>query len=125
MHPTRLISKSLVILLFMLFVPVHGAFGAQVQLVWNQVNEPGVTGYKVYYGTSSRNYSNALDVKDNLTCLITALSDSRPYYFAVTSYTPAGESVYSDELIWQAGAILSASSKGQAMNLMSLLLEDK
>jgi hypothetical protein len=60
----------------------------------------GTIGYKVYYGTAPRTYTNVVDVQNMTSCSIGALSSGRTYYFAITAYDSTGiESDYSNELI--------------------------
>jgi hypothetical protein len=64
-------------------------------------NEPNVTGYKVYYGTASRNYDWFIDVGNVTQITITDLPNGATYYFAATAYdnsNPPIESTYSDEV---------------------------
>ena len=57
-----------------------------------------LAGYKLYYGTSSGNYSVAIDVGNVTTFKVDGLS-SGTYYFAVTAYDASGnESDYSNEV---------------------------
>jgi len=57
-----------------------------------------LSGYKVYYGISSRNYSHNIDVGNVETYGVSNLT-SETYYFAVTAYdTSANESDYSNEV---------------------------
>ena len=69
-------------------------------LLWDApVNS--VTGYRVYYGTSSRSYSQALGsgaFVATSTYVVTGLQSGRTYYFAVTAVDAAGvESGFSNE----------------------------
>ena len=58
-----------------------------------------VTGYKVYYGTTSRSYDHTLDIGNATQCQITGLEPDTTYYFAATAYDAYGnESDYSEEL---------------------------
>ena len=81
--------------------------GAEVQLAWTPNSEANLAGYKVYYGTASRDYTTIIDVGnpeavDNQ--IIYTLSDFSPgitYYFAATAYdVDSFESDYSDEAVW-------------------------
>ena len=61
-----------------------------------------VKGYRVYYGTSSRSYSQAagtgLSAGNTTSFTVTGLPRGHLYYFAVTSVDGAGnESPYSNE----------------------------
>ncbi len=57
-----------------------------------------LTGYRIYYGLSSRNYSWVIEVGNVTTYKIENLSPNT-YYFAVTAYDTSGnESDYSNEV---------------------------
>jgi fibronectin type 3 domain-containing protein len=49
-----------------------------------------LAGYKVYYGTASRSYSQSIDVGKVTTYELTNLSNGFTYYFVVTAYNQAG-----------------------------------
>lgn len=71
-----------------------------VTLAWDQVVDPAVNGYAVYWGTASRQYTNSILVngQTNLTCTISNLARLTHYYFAATSRATNGlESDYSNE----------------------------
>jgi len=56
-----------------------------------------LTGYRIYWGTSSGRYSNSVMVGANLTShVIDQLAPAR-YYFVATAISPSGESAYSNE----------------------------
>ena len=75
----------------------HSAFSAT--LVWDANSEPDLAGYKVYSGTSSRQYSSVLDVGDVTQHQLTNLTQGTTYYFALTAYNSAGlESDFSAEI---------------------------
>lgn len=88
------------------FIVADNAYPAQATLSWNAptTNVDGspltdLAGYKVYYGTSSGNYTNQTDVGNVLTSQITNLTAGITYYFAVTAYDTSGnESGYSNEV---------------------------
>ena len=55
-------------------------------------------GYKIYYGTSSGNYTQEVNVGNVNTYTLT-LADGATYYFTVTAYDTLGnESEYSNEV---------------------------
>ncbi len=70
-----------------------------VIISWDANREPDLKGYKIYYGTSSRNYSQVIDVGNTTQYAINNLQENVPYYFAVTAYDTAGnESDFSEEV---------------------------
>jgi len=79
--------------------------GQSVSLSWEApaTNSDGssigdLSGYKIYYGTSSGNYTQSIDVGNSTTASISSLS-SGSWCFAVTAYDASGnESDYSDEI---------------------------
>ena len=85
------------ILVFTCFVGV--AYSAQITLAWDGSMEPDLGGYKVYYGTASRDYDYSLNVGNWTSCTIASLQQGETYYFAVTAYNTEGsESGYSNEV---------------------------
>lgn len=78
---------------------------AQATFSWLPNNETNLAGYKVYYGTSSRNYTNVIDValpaliNGRIQATVDNLIEGETYYFAATAYDSQGlESDYSDEI---------------------------
>ena len=74
-----------------------------VKLPWAgiKVRKSDVAGYKIYYGTATRNYTESIKITSpNITtCTIINLSDGQTYYFAATAYnTELLESDYSEEV---------------------------
>ena len=84
----------------------YGAYGAQATLTWNApaTNTDGtpltdLSGYKIYYGTASGNYSQTIDVGGITSSTVSNLTDGTTYYFAMTAYDTSGnESAYSNEV---------------------------
>ena len=75
------------------------AVGGTITLAWDPNSEPDLQGYKIYYGTSSRNYTVTLDVGNVTSYTVRDLDESKTYFFAVTAYDTAGnESDYSQEV---------------------------
>ena len=93
---------------FMLFctfgmILVHfysfAAEGAQVELAWDPSPSSEVSGYKLYYGRSSGNYTSNIDAKYNTGKVVSGLDEGQTYYFAATSYTASNlESEFSEEI---------------------------
>ncbi|WP_181416816.1 LamG-like jellyroll fold domain-containing protein [Nitrospira lenta] len=72
---------------------------AAVTLSWNKNTESDLSFYRVYYGTSSRNYSNSMGVGTALSSTISNLTPGTIYYFAVTAVDTSGnESAPSGEV---------------------------
>jgi len=72
-------------------------------LQWDPVSASDLAGYRVYFGTASRTYSQArgsgADAGRTASFTVNGLQRGITYYFAVTSYDFAGnESAYSAEV---------------------------
>lgn len=81
------------------------AHSFQLSLAWDPNNEPHIAGYKVYYGTVSRDYIFEVDVGNNTSVTISDLELSKTYYFAITAYNVDGdESNFSDEISYKGPA---------------------
>lgn len=77
--------------------------GRGVTLEWDPNQESDIAGYRLYYGTSSGNYSNTIEVGNETTALVEQLDPAGTYYFAVTAYNTEGlESLPSDEVSYTA-----------------------
>ena len=84
-----------------LLISQGSAYAAQVTLAWDASD--GAAGYKIYYGTTSNNYTSVVDVGTNLTYTFTDLPDGNTYYFAATAYDASHlESDYSAEISYNA-----------------------
>src|SRR5688572_1051403 len=69
-----------------------------VTLAWDANSETNLVGYKLYFGTSSRQYTNVSNLGNVLSTSVTLLEGST-YYFAVTAVNALGiESDYSAEV---------------------------
>lgn len=68
-------------------------------LMWPASTDPSVTGYKVYYGTASGNYTHSIDVGLATSATISNLIAGTRYYFAAKAYNASGvESPPSNEI---------------------------
>jgi PKD repeat protein len=91
------------ILLMFMAAPLHAA---SVRLTWippttnaNGTALNDLAGYKVYHGSSSRQYTASVDVGNVTSYTLSGLTSGRLYYIAVTaSDTSGNESVYSAEI---------------------------
>jgi hypothetical protein len=76
--------------LFTLTTGFSQAWSSQnVTLAWDPVPGPGVSGYELYYGTVSGNYSTRLNVGTNISATVTNLKEGHTNYFVVTAYNSA------------------------------------
>ncbi len=87
------------------------ALAADVSLAWDANTESDLAGYRVYYGTSSRQYGGPIDVGNptpvgnQVSYIVTNLTPGVQYYFAVTAYNSSGsESGYSNEVTTVVGS---------------------
>ena len=89
------------------------AVAASVMLDWNASTSANVTGYNVYFGTTSGSYSNKIDVGNNTRFTISNLVAGVTYYFAATAYDSNGdESAFSTEASYIAPGILKMTTSG-------------
>ncbi len=78
---------------------VTWAIGAEATVSWGANSESDLSGYKIYSGTSSGSYDDALDVGNKTSFIINNLVIGTTYFFAVTAYDSSGnESNFSEEV---------------------------
>ncbi len=84
---------ALTLIIPFIILPAHAD---TVTLAWDPSD--GATGYKIYWGTSSRTYEHVIDVGKVLIYTV-GLPEGSTYYFAATAYDGTSiESDYSDEV---------------------------
>lgn len=89
-------SITLLLIVGVILLPSR-IMAADVALAWNANTESNLSGYKIYYGTSSGNLNNSVNVGKVTTYTVTGLPLGVTYYFAATAYNTAGnESGYSN-----------------------------
>lgn len=94
--------------LTVLFTFVAGA--GQVTLTWDPNPESDLAGYRVYFGSQSRQYTNLVEVGPVNLAIIPNLKDGEVYFFAVTAYNQQGlESDYSNEVALSVSSVLLPS----------------
>ncbi|MFX0200361.1 MAG: CFI-box-CTERM domain-containing protein [Candidatus Hodarchaeota archaeon] len=99
---------SISLLLLLLFPPRLAA--SSLTLAWSPNTEPDLAGYKVYYGTRSRDYDSSIDVSNVTQYTVTDLEPEPRYYFALTAYDFSGyESDFSAEVSAIPGALSSSA----------------
>jgi fibronectin type 3 domain-containing protein len=90
--------KRLFLILCASLVLTVSCFAADVTLQWDANTESDLAGYKVYYGTESRVYSEPI-ILGLVTTYTMHIPDSVMYFFAVTAFdTGELESDYSNEV---------------------------
>jgi len=90
----NVIVSSAMMLFFQL--PVHA--DGSVRLAWNPAISTNIVGYRIYYGTVSRSYTNVVAIGNNTNVTISGLVQGRTYYFAATTVDTAGhQSGFSNE----------------------------
>ena len=97
-----------------------------VPLKWQPSVSTNVTGYRVYYGPASGNYTNSILVGNVTTNTVTGLASGATYYFAVTAVAPGGqESPFSNKISYVPGVQtvrIRAVSAGQFVLTVSGLI---
>jgi hypothetical protein len=90
----RRIRLAVVSLSVLLALPV---LAGDICLEWEAVE--GASGYRVYYGLSSGNYTDSVNVDNVTEATLHGFADCTPYYLAVKAYNGAGESAqFSNEI---------------------------
>ena len=73
----------------------------QLTMEWEPNDESDLSGYKIYYGTSSGIYEIVIDVGNKTMVTIDGLEPGLTYYISATAYTIFGlESDFSDEIVY-------------------------
>ncbi|MCP3888494.1 MAG: fibronectin type III domain-containing protein, partial [Desulfobulbaceae bacterium] len=99
------LTLALIFTFFSLLVTTISSLAAEATFSWLPNEEP-ITGYKIHYGTESRNYNYVIDVglptaiDGRVSASVDGLMEGQTYYFAATAYTGAEESDYSGEVIY-------------------------
>lgn len=82
-------------------VAVNVNYLSQVTLTWDPNTEADLAGYKIYYGTSSGNYSANVDAGNQTYHTLSNLVSGQQYYISITAYDTSGnESTNSNEVIY-------------------------
>ena len=83
----------------LLLFPVMAHALTPVTVAWDQ-NDPVPGGYVLYWGTSSRHYTNSHDAGGATQYTVPDLQEGTTYYFAATAYDDTGNvSAYSEEIV--------------------------
>jgi len=107
----RLVNFSFITLLYILLILPSICPAAQVTLAWDPNPEPTVSGYRVYYGTTSSYYTAVIDVGNQTAVTITGLVPGVTYFISATAYAITGdESNFSGEIAYTASGVSPSSS---------------
>ncbi|WP_200387652.1 PKD domain-containing protein, partial [Thiocapsa imhoffii] len=82
--------------LLAMFGVVSSSVAGTATLTWNGVE--GASGYRVFYGTSSRSYQEVRDVGVQTNATVTNLSPGTRYFFALQAYAGSLNSGFSEEV---------------------------
>ncbi len=108
----KLLVLKLIITAFPILVlqsSVHA--GQSITLAWDASGDSSAAGYKIYYGTTSRNYTNSVDVGNVTNATLNLPETGVTYYFAATTYDSAGnESDFSNETTGYVAQVSSVAS---------------
>jgi dockerin type I repeat protein/fibronectin type III domain protein len=87
-----------------------------IKLAWDPVGDPDLSGYKVYYGTSSGVYTNSTPTGTQASVDLTNLQDCRVYYLAVKAVDASGNEsmAYSNEISGMSAPVPSTVTPGSA-----------
>ena len=95
-----------VVLLSLAPIVMHGA-----TLNWTPSTDSAVAGFKIYYGPSSRGYTNSLAVGKINSITISGLVAKATYYLVITAFDKAGhESPFSDEISFTVPAPVASNN---------------
>lgn len=93
-----------------------------ISLAWTPA--AGASGYRVYYGAGSGNYTLSKDVGASTETTISGLNDCTTWYLAVKAYNAAGESpVFSNEVTGWARPRVDASTPNARQQGQRITLE--
>jgi len=90
----------IVIILIFLLIGNVNSYGEVINLAWD--TSVGATGYKIYSGLESSNYSWVVDVGNVLDySTLDIITFGYTYYFVATAYDDIEESDYSNEVSYR------------------------
>jgi len=97
-----------------------------VTVIWDANSEPDVVGYRLFYGTESRVYTNQVGVPGPM-AVVTDLSEGETYYFAAIAYNVDGlASPLSAEISYipggQTGGLANVSTRARVTDGENVLI---
>lgn len=98
-------------------------WAGDVALEWDHSVSPEVNGYRLYYGSYSRNYSAHVDVPYQTTWTLTGLKSGTWYITATATDAAGNESEFSNEVSAIIASTVSCDINGDAsVNILDLQL---
>jgi hypothetical protein len=95
--------RALACIGFFLLLGLSAQAQSSLNLAWDPSPNASVTGYRIYRGAQSRNYSSNTDVGGVTKTTVSGLTAGTTYFFTVTGYDAQGqESDYSNEITYTA-----------------------
>ena len=94
----------LILTLLISIIIVPSSHSADITLAWDHNDQVPITGYYVYHGLESGNYSAKIDAGSEPQYTLVGLDDLQSYYIAVTAYNEFGESDFSEEIVYASHA---------------------
>ncbi len=90
---------ALIVIGFFLFFGAPPVFGASLNLAWNANTETDLAGYRIYYGTSSGNYTSVKEPGKVTSYVLSNLNEGTRYYITMSAFdTSLNESQKSVEI---------------------------
>ncbi len=98
----RMPSRFFLVFSLAFFAALTAADAASsVTVSWDANTEPNLAGYHLYYGTSSRQYTQTVEPGQTTSANVGGLAEGAVYFFAVTAFDDTGtESDFSNEVVY-------------------------
>lgn len=89
------ISTAIIVLIVLFPAP---GFSTSLKVTWNANPETDLAGYRLYWGTQSKNYTMSADVLNSTSCNLDEVQGGTTYYIALSAFDYSGnESARSSE----------------------------
>ena len=104
-------ARAILAILFIGLFAASPTDAGTIALAWDPVSDPDLSGYRVYYGDTSGNLGNQLDIGTVTQHTLTGLADCATWYAAVKAVNDTGQEsdLFSNEISgWARPTIVSA-----------------
>jgi hypothetical protein len=93
--------RVLVVSAWLWMVNPSVCLAADVTLAWDPNQEPNLAGYRIYWGTATRQYDYSVNLGNVTSYRFTGLTEGQSYFITITAYdTRNNESGFSNEVIY-------------------------